>query len=221
MTKIEKIVAAIESDPDEFGYVVAYRNEYRKLWSGDLRQASEYFSADTTFGSITATIDIIIPVHNALPDVKLCLQRLLESSLPETARIVVVDDCSNAETRIFLQSFQPRLVEYRRNMARLGFSASVDRAIRTSKADLVAVLNSDALVTDRWLTRLAGCLMSDSSIAMVGPLSDCATWQSVGRILGSDGRYVARWPREVDAHQIGDFLDRRHVGTFIPSELVH
>lgn len=221
MTKIEKIVAAIESNHDDFGYVVAYRNEYRKLWSGDLRQASEYFSADTTFGSITATIDIIIPVHNALPDVKLCLQRLLESSLPETARIVVVDDCSNAETRIFLQSFQPRLVEYRRNMARLGFTASVDRAIRTSNADLVAVLNSDALVTDRWLTRLAGCLMSDSSIAMVGPLSDCAAWQSVGRILGSDGRYVARWPREVDAHQIGDFLDRRHVGTFIPSELVH
>ena len=221
MSNIEKIVAAIESDPNNFEHVVAYRTEYRKFFSSNLRQTSEYRSTSTAFDSTAARIDIIVPVHNALPVVKLCLRGLLESTLPDTARIIVVDDFSSEETQTYLKSFQPGLVTYRRNMTRLGFTASVDRAIRTSRAEFVAVLNSDALVTDRWLLRMAGCLMSDPSIAMVGPLSDSAAWQSVGRILGSDGRYLPRWPKEVEASNLANFLDQRHVGTFIPTDLVH
>jgi glycosyltransferase involved in cell wall biosynthesis len=49
-------------------------------------------------------IDIIVCVHNALEDVRLCLESAQENLLPQH-RIIIVNDCSDDETTSYLRMF--------------------------------------------------------------------------------------------------------------------
>ena len=54
-------------------------------------------------------ISVIIPVYNALEDVKLCLESLLKNFNFELGDICLINDCSNEETTEFLNIFVLRI----------------------------------------------------------------------------------------------------------------
>lgn len=221
MTSIGKIAAEAAKDSDDFRHVISYREMYRRTESFNLLQTGEHLQDRSNIRSMDADIDIVVPVHNALDDVKLCLKHLLAESLPHHSRVVILDDGSNRETSDFLKSLQGHSVVYRKNPSRVGFTKSVDSAIRSSLAKYVAILNSDTIPTRGWLHSLAACLSADPKIAMVGPLSNSAAWQSIGRILAPNGRFVPRWPGEIDAGDVSYFLGRNHTNLFIPMDVLH
>jgi predicted glycosyltransferase/GT2 family glycosyltransferase len=131
--------------------------------------------------------DVIVCVHDAVDDVRLCLSSLSKHTDPRH-RLILVDDASGQECREELGRFTAShgTVNLLRNDERLGYTKSANRGLRYSSADLVVLLNSDTVVTPEWLERLLECAESDSHIGIVGPLSNSATFQSVPERYTSD-----------------------------------
>ena len=125
------------------------------------------------------TVDIIICVHDALNDVRRCLQSVAEfSSAP--CSIIIVDDGSQTDTRDFLVAFaRQHSWSLLRNEKAKGYTLAANQGLRQSSADFVIMLNSDTIVTSGWIDRLVACAQSDRKIGLVGPLSNTASWQSI------------------------------------------
>jgi GT2 family glycosyltransferase len=79
-----------------------------------------------------------------------------------------------------------RLIELERN---LGYTISANIGMSRSKADWVVLLNSDTIVTPGWLSGLFDVVDSKPNIAMVGPLSNAASWQSVPDLYDARGKW--------------------------------
>ncbi|WP_198019444.1 glycosyltransferase [Thioalkalivibrio paradoxus] len=129
-----------------------------------------------------APVDIIVCVHNALEDVQRCLGSVVSHTSPPY-RLILVDDGSEAATRDYLSEFAQRHDCLRlRNEAAKGYTLAANMGLRASSAPYVVLLNSDTVVSSEWLPRLLRCADSDPAIAMAGPLSNTASWQSIPRV---------------------------------------
>jgi GT2 family glycosyltransferase/glycosyltransferase involved in cell wall biosynthesis len=124
--------------------------------------------------------DIVICVHNALNDLKLCLDSVVKNT-SAPYHLILVNDGSDVETTELLRQFvcrhpQCTLLE---NEKALGYTRAANQGLRVSTAEHVVLLNSDTLVPRLWMEALTECALSDSVIGIVGPLSNAASWQSV------------------------------------------
>lgn len=136
------------------------------------------------------SVDIIIPIYNALESVIDCVKSVIEkTTVPYT--LILVDDSSGTLTADFLDQMDRKHGQVRvvRNDSNLGYTKSVNRGIRESTADVVCILNSDCIVTPHWLEQLVACMSSAPDIGMVGPLSNAASYQSVPRIFDDGGNW--------------------------------
>ncbi len=126
--------------------------------------------------SPVAPLRVIVPVHDGWDVLQACLASLWRTVQPPH-RAELVDDASK-DPRV-----RPLLVEFAaRDPARfalhaqdrnLGFVATVNAAMARTRDDVV-LLNSDTVVTDGWLERLAACRASDPRIATATPFSNNA-----------------------------------------------
>jgi len=122
-----------------------------------------------------ADVDVIIPVYGAAKDLRACL----ESVARETRHRVtlIVDGPQDASVESVLADFPLRIL---RNTQRLGFVGSVNRGMRETTSDVV-LLNSDTIVTPRWIEKLIEAAYSSGDVGTVTPLSNHATLCSVPR----------------------------------------
>ncbi len=114
-------------------------------------------------------ISVVIPVHNALRDLKACVAsvRRAPRGLYE---LVIVDDGSAPATRRFVAGLKDAVrVRHRSN---LGFSRAVNSGIRASRGEYIALVNSDVVFFEGGLQGLAACLDSDLSAGACGPLTN-------------------------------------------------
>jgi len=127
----------------------------------------------------TIAVDIIICVHNALEDVRKCLESVLHHTCPPYA-LIVVDDGSGTETCDYLERFATdNAAQLIRNESARGYTLAANQGIRASRSPYVVLLNSDTVVSSEWLDRMVACAESDPDIGIVGPLSNTASWQSI------------------------------------------
>lgn len=129
-----------------------------------------------------SSIDIIIPVHNALADLQQCLSSIDRCSEKCLNQIIIVDDASEQETAQWLKQYalDHKNVLVLRNEKNEGFTKSCVNGIEASKAPIFVLLNSDTIVSPGWLSGLWRGLDVDDRNAMVGPLSNDAYFQSLG-----------------------------------------
>jgi GT2 family glycosyltransferase/glycosyltransferase involved in cell wall biosynthesis len=136
-------------------------------------------------------VDIVICVHDALPDTRACLESLLRTTTPPY-RLVLVDDGSGAETRDYLAAFAAdQAATLVRNETARGYTVAANQGLRLTSDEFAILLNSDTVLTRGWLDRLVACAESDPQIGIVGPLSNTASWQSVPSVLAEDGDWAA------------------------------
>lgn len=138
-------------------------------------------------GRHQAAVDIVVCVHNALADVKQCLESIVRYTHPPYS-LILIDDGSDADTQTYLQGFassQGALLV--RNEQAKGYTFAANQGLARSTADYLVLLNSDTVVTLNWLDRMIGCAESDPCIGLVGPLSNSATWQSIPEVFRLDG----------------------------------
>lgn len=140
---------------------------------------------------VAPSVDVVVCVHDAIEDVRALVASLLQSSfLP--FRVIFVNDGSSRETGRYLREISkanPAWTLLENPVAR-GFTRAANHGLAQSEADFVVLLNSDTIVTPRWLEALVDCAWSDPRLGLVGPLSNAASWQSVPMVLGHDGQFV-------------------------------
>ena len=141
-------------------------------------------------------VDVVVPVYNALQDVRACLESLARAPSGYRSRVLVVNDGSDADTTDWLRSavgtlgtpavsFQ--LLEHDTNR---GYTVAVNAGLRDSRAPYVVTLNSDTIVTPFWLDGLIRCVTSAPDIGIAGPLSNAASWQNVPTLYAEDGSFA-------------------------------
>jgi glycosyltransferase involved in cell wall biosynthesis/GT2 family glycosyltransferase len=124
-----------------------------------------------------AGIDIIIPVYGAADALRKCLASVWEHTDLDRHRLLIVLDGpqSKAVERLVAPWFHVL-----RNPLRKGFVGAVNRGMKASNRDVI-LLNSDTIVTPRWVEKLMAAAYSSGDIGTVTPLSNHATLCSVPR----------------------------------------
>jgi GT2 family glycosyltransferase len=167
-------------------------------------------------------LDVVICVHNALEDVKLCLASV-EAALNGRGKIIIVDDASDVETEDFLKSFaaDKRAILIRHDQ-RTGYTRAANDGVRAGEARNVLLLNSDTIVPVGALDKLSDALDRDALLGIVGPLSNAASSQSVPSTRGSGSQTAVNpIPPGMSITDIDLFFERRWDGALIRTPLVH
>lgn len=122
-------------------------------------------------------IDVIIPVHGNFADTARTINSVLSARNEIPIKVIVIDDASpdeDAEAFFAAQSAHEELTILH-NPRNIGFAATVNRGMSLNPDRDVVLLNSDTLVFDGWLDRMAAAMASNPRAATVTPLSNSAT----------------------------------------------
>ena len=131
---------------------------------------------DTRGGKSPRPVVVIIPIHNAYEEICACLDAVLART-PHPHELLLIDDAST-DPRVFprLQAFaalHPHLFLVR-NPNNLGYTRTINLALELAAPADVVLLNSDTLVTPRWLEKLTACAYSQPKVAAVTAISNAA-----------------------------------------------
>ena len=155
-----------------------------------------------------ASVDVIVCVHNALDDVKRCLESVINHTNVPYSLILVDDGCDEESQRYlsdFAQTYRTALI---RNDQAKGYTFAANQGLRESRADYLVLLNSDTMVTPDWLDRMIECAESDPLIGLVGPLSNAATWQSIPEIITNGEFAENKLPEGLAVADMGSLVAR-------------
>jgi len=139
-----------------------------------------------------STVDIVVPVYNALEDVKKCLESLQSCTDGLSVKVIVVNDGSDEPTTQWLREYCGsksvfKLIEHKNNA---GYTKAVNTGLKASTAEYAITQNSDTIVSHGWLTGLIRCMNSKPTIGIVGPLSNAASWQNVPDLRDAEGNFA-------------------------------
>ncbi len=116
---------------------------------------------------------IIVPVHDALEQVRRCLAALARTVHPgDDATVIVIDDASPDPAVGEVLAGLPEDWVRVRNRENIGFVGTANLGMALAGRADVILLNSDTEVTSGWLQALLECAASDASIASATPLTN-------------------------------------------------
>jgi GT2 family glycosyltransferase len=133
---------------------------------------------------IAESLSIVIPSHNRIDLLRLCLGAVMAHA-PAGAEVIVVDDASPDGTVSIAAGDLPGVRVVRRSR-RGGFCAAANAGIAAARGEVVELLNDDAEPTAGWATA-ALAPFADSAVAAVAPLVLC--WPDGRRIDSAGDRY--------------------------------
>lgn len=174
-----------------YGLLITFRRGHQILMGPQTNPAPDITATPRLerppVGPATEPVDIVICVHNALDDVRNCLASVSAQTSGDY-RLIIVDDGSEAPTRDFLADYaRGHDVRLIRHEQATGYTRAANAGLKAGTAPNVVLLNSDTIVGPEWIDRLYTCLHSSPTLAMVGPLSNCASWQSIPEIEDAAG----------------------------------
>ena len=124
--------------------------------------------------SFDDVVSIIIPIYNAYDETKACIESVFEyTNIP--FELVLINDCSPDERIAQLLDEYDSLdnVKVITNETNMGFVKNVNIGFNESGGDVV-LLNSDTIVTPKWLEKLKVSAYQRENIATVTPVSNNA-----------------------------------------------
>jgi GT2 family glycosyltransferase/glycosyltransferase involved in cell wall biosynthesis len=148
-------------------------------------------------------LDVIVPIYGAAADLERCLTSVVAcTDLARHGLILVIDGPQDDAVELVVRAFTKVASQILRNDVRCGFVASVNRGMRASTRDVV-LLNSDTIVTARWIEKLIDASVSSGDIGTVTPLSNNATLCSVPRAFEEN-----LIPTGFDAESFAELVER-------------
>ena len=132
-------------------------------------------------------VTIIIPVHNQIEYVHICLRSIRASKNSTNYDIIIVDDKSCQETASELDQLSG--IRVIRNFTNIGFLRSCNRAALHVTGNYIYFLNSDTEVTDHFLDELLDTFKRFPDAGLVGSklVYPNNTLQECGGIVWKDG----------------------------------
>ncbi|PQA81493.1 hypothetical protein C5F52_20065 [Limnohabitans sp. TS-CS-82] len=120
-------------------------------------------------------VSVIIPIFNAIDDLRVCFDRLMKYTDRSVELIFINDASSDEQVAKFLESISKNEnVTILNNEVNLGFTKTVNKGIAFSGKNDVVLLNSDARVVPRWLQGIQRAVATSDNIGTVTPMSDRA-----------------------------------------------
>jgi GT2 family glycosyltransferase len=144
---------------------------------------------DDTAGGGPVSISVVIPNWNGRDWLPGCLRALADQERPPD-EVIVVDNGSSDGSVEYLRAEHPevRIVALDRNT---GFSYAANRGFETARGELVALVNTDVVLSPEWLARTANALLDHPLAASVAckmvSLEDPAEVYDAGDVLRRDG----------------------------------
>jgi GT2 family glycosyltransferase/glycosyltransferase involved in cell wall biosynthesis len=132
-------------------------------------------------------VSIIIPVFNQLSYTLKCIKSILDLPTDNHYEIIVVDDCSNDETRYVLSEL--KAIRYLRRRVNEGFIHCCNMGAAQAQGRYLLFLNNDTVALPGWLDELVATFSSFEDVGLVGAklLYPDGTLQEAGCIVWSDG----------------------------------
>ena len=156
-------------------------------------------------------VDVIVPVYNAVADLRRCVASV-RACTATPYRLLLIDDASTdpavAAYFIELESDLPDNWLLLRNDRNLGFVGTTNLGMALSEHDVV-LLNSDTVVTSRWLDKLKRCAASSPRIGTITPFSNNAEICSFPRFCENNA-----WSERDDPERLNHALERAAVPTY-------
>jgi glycosyltransferase involved in cell wall biosynthesis/GT2 family glycosyltransferase len=127
-----------------------------------------------------------LPIYGSIHIARKCIKSVLERT-EWPYNLTIVDDASDGFTVEWLkrQKF-PKNVKVLFNNKNRGFAATVNRGIKFTTSPYVCLLNSDVLVTPRWLTKMVMALESSPRNVIVNPITNNTALINVSSQEGAD-----------------------------------
>ena len=149
-------------------------------------------------------VDIIVPIYNAYEDLTKCIASIWRNTDLKSNRLLLINDKSTDERILpYLENIMGGNIVVHNSEMNGGFSASVNIGMRYSQENDVVLLNSDTIVTSRWLEKMGECAYTENNIATVTPLSNSATIASIP-IIGQDNAI----PNNITIDQYADIIEK-------------
>jgi GT2 family glycosyltransferase len=117
-------------------------------------------------------VSVVIPTHDNLVFLRLCLESLLANAGALALEVVVVDNGSGDGTADYLRRLGPQ-VRPIVNAENRGFAAAINQGIAAARGDAIVLLNDDTVVPPEALERLVAHL-DDPAVGLVGASSNRA-----------------------------------------------
>lgn len=170
-------------------------------------------------------IDVIVCVHNALEDVRQCLESIQWTRTSEYQRLILIDDGSSEETARYLETFaeERTWVDLHRNDSARGYTKAANQGLNASTGEFVILLNSDTIVTDSWAAKMADAVFSTPGAGIVGPLSNAASHQSIPDHRSSkDQTAINKLPPRLSAEDVNRYCEEWTTANVLPrTPLIH
>lgn len=145
-------------------------------------------------------VSIIIPIYNALDEVKLLLKSICDNLNFELSEVILVNDFSNNDTSDYLKDFVIKNKNFilLNNDKNLGFVKTCNKGMNVAKGDIIVLLNSDTLIPKEFAERIIKCFDSDKNIGVASPV----------RTFG--GQFAIKMPKDWSLEQANQYLRKKH-----------
>ena len=140
-------------------------------------------------------ISVVVPVFNAIDDVKKCLQSVKENFDFSDGEVLIVDDCSGEETAAYLKKESATNPDKFTLFRNPGFPKTCNNGIAKAKGEIIVLLNSDTMIPARFCEKIAACFDSDPLIAVASPI---AAYSGSYFIPLRDGETVASMNEKIE-----------------------
>lgn len=176
-----------DSDLDPFvHYVLFGKNEgrYRSYAEFNFKKSNFYSKSqvDDILEALNNKVSIIIPIYNAYEETKICIESVLDNTLGNYELILINDNSPDENIKKLLDTYENiDNIKIIHNNENKGFVKNVNIGIKESTNDVI-LLNSDTIVTKKWLEKLIVLAYSKETIATVTPVSNNAGAFSVPEI---------------------------------------
>lgn len=122
---------------------------------------------------------IIIISYNTFQYTKECIESIRRYTQPDSYEIIVVDNASRDKTPNWLMACPD--IRSILNTENLGFPKGCNQGMSIARGSEILLLNSDTLVTEKWLSNMLTALYSSKKIGAVSCLTNnCSNWQKMG-----------------------------------------
>ena len=127
-------------------------------------------------------VSIVVPIYNSHIEVKACIESILKYSSYPFELLLINDKSPDEEIKILLETYQHEPnIQIINNDKNFGFVKSANIGLKRCKHDVI-LLNSDTVVSPRWIQKLLVSAYSDPKIATSTPFSNASGAFSVPEI---------------------------------------
>lgn len=188
----------------------------RTAWAQGHDWQSRARGLKTAVEALFPKVSVIVLTYNNLHLTKDCLESLCKYTDYPALEIIVVDNASSDDTPAYLQEFATQHPNVRvvLNDANLGFAAGNNVGLRVATGEYLVMLNNDTVVTKGWLFDLIRHLRIDSTLGLVGPVTNSIGNEAQIEISYPDKEQMQILAREYTSSHARQLLFVRNVAFF-------